>query len=302
MKITIKNHIQVLVAFALLSLSLLGHTALENTAEDSNKQMQSTEPTVTSLENKHSFVFQSFSENEQDEALIKVLDETHTFNRIKKIIETNFILTTPIRFHVQKIKESSFVETRLDQKSHIVTIPFSFLYTLYQGLKNKYEHQTEAIDIIFSASVEFYIWSEFAEYLITDKHLEITGDSFAAMDNFASIMMLNQNNPSSEFIADASEAYLLIRQTKSTSISQLTQSELQLDQQRYRHIICLSIGFDQLIQSPEIEKYHLNSFSWDEAKIEQCKNSYLEIMANWYQAIAPSLTSKNLISHWLKQK
>lgn len=296
-KKTIKKYLNLIAAVGLISCSIFG-----NASETISKQTPPTKETTNASVTKTLLFFQPFSENKQDEELVKILEETQTFNRIQKIIETNFVLTTPIRFHIQQVKESTFVETRLEQKSYIITIPFSFLYTLYQGLSNKFEHQIEAINIIFSASVEFYIWSEFAEYLIKNKKLEVAGDTFAAMDNFASIMMLNQNNPSSDYIADASEAYLLIRQTKLPSVNKLAKNELQLDQQRYRHIICLSIGFDQINQSPEIEKYHLKSFSWDEAEIEQCKNSYLDIMSNWYQAISPFLSKANLITHWLKQK
>lgn len=245
------------------------------------------------------FHIQTFEENEQDENLIRMLEEANTFKRIKKIIDSNFVLNVPIRFHIQHPKESKLIEAEFDQESHIVNLPFSFLHTLYQGLANKYEYQTEVISIIFSATVEYYIWSEFAEYLIKNKQLDVQGDTFAATDNLASIIMLNQNNLSSDYIADASEAYLLIHSTRSSTINQQAQSELQLDQQRYKHIICLSIGFDQIIQTPDSEKLHLNSFSWDEKKIQQCKNSYRLIMKNWHQAIKPSLQKNSVIHHWL---
>ena len=115
-------------------------------------------------------------------------------------------------------------------------------------------------------------------------------------------MMLNQNNPSSDYIADASEAYLLIRSSDTSSVGQHNKNELQQDQQRYRHIICLSFGFDQLTQLPESDKYHLQSFTWDEKKIQQCKQNYRDILSNWYQAISPYLTTNNLITHWLNQR
>jgi hypothetical protein len=290
--ITIKKLCLLVILVELSLLSSLGHSS------ESKKLTHQTEQELKP--SSHNFLyFQAFSESEQDAHLIRKLEETSTFSRIKKILNTNFILDAPIRFHIQQPKESKFISTELEQKSYIVNLPFSFLHTLYQGLKKKYEHQPDIINIIFSASIEFYIWSEFAEYLIANKKLEIQGDTFAATDNFASMMMLNQNNPSSDYIVDASEAYLLIHSTKSSTINQQNQNELLLDQQRYKHIICLSIGFDQITQLSEMEKLHLNSFAWDQKKIKQCKDSYTLIMKNWHQAINQSLQKNSVIHHWL---
>ncbi len=296
MNIFLKKIIQKL--FLLITLIELCAFSVSGYASETEKNTQ--QPAQNEITAAESLLyFQAFTENEQDENLIKTLEEADTFNRIKKIIDTNFILNVPIRIHIQHPKESKLIATELDQESHIINLPFSFLHTLHQGLTNKYEHQVDVINIIFSASTEYYIWSEFAEYLIGNKQLDVQGDTFAATDNFASIVMLNQNNSSSDYIVDASEAYLLIHSTRSTTINQHAQSELQLDQQRYKHIICLSIGFDQIIQAPDYENLHLNSFSWDENKIEQCKSSYSLIMKNWHQAIKPSLQKNSVIHHWL---
>lgn len=270
---------------------------LSNASENEKVFIQAEQEPVHSS---HSiFHFQLSSESEQDKVLLSILEESNTFNQIKKIINTNFTLNIPIRFHIQHPKESRFIATEIEQESYIVNLPFSFLHALYQGLSNKYEHQTEVIDIIFSASVEYYIWSEFAEYLIVNKQLDVQGDTFAATDNFAAIMMLNQNIPSSDYIADASEAYLLIQHTKIPAVNLQNLNELQLDQQRYKQIICLSIGFDRITNDTGRELLHLNSFSWDKKKIEQCKNSYALIMKNWHSAIKHSLQKDSVIHHWL---
>ena len=295
--ITIKQDTQLIIMIGLLLFSLFISAAEE--AIKPTQNIQALKPNTTQ---QVMLYFKTYAENDQDKALIKILEETQFFNRVKKIIETNFVLSKPFHIHIQHQQESKFVTTELSQPSHIVTIPFSFIHTLYQGLLNKYEHQSEIINIIFSASMEFYIWSEFSAYLIKDKHLEVMGDKFTTMDNFSSIMMLNQNNPSSDYIADASEAYLLIRSADNSSVGQHNISELQQDQQRYRHIICLSLGFDQLTQPPEIDKSHLQSFAWDEKEIQQCKQNYRDILSNWYAAISPYLTANNLITHWLNQR
>lgn len=247
------------------------------------------------------FTVETFATSEQDWALLKILEETHTFERIQKIINTNFNLSTPIRVHIQQPKEAQFLATELDKKSHVIFLPFSFLSTLYQGLSNKYEHQNSVIQDIFSASVEFFIWSEFAEILINNGKLEILGERFTAKDNFSSLMLLNQNNNISGFITDASEAYLLIQHTNMSTINYHSQSELELDQVRYKHIICLTMGFNQIMDKEAPENDHLENFSWDRNKIEQCKHKYLEILNNWYNAIASSLKEASLIKHWLHQ-
>jgi len=241
----------------------------------------------------------SFPENQQDTELLKTLEETNTFDRIKKIISSNFILDTPVQFHIRHPKEMTFVEPDLEQKVNIIALSFNFLHTLYQGLSNKYEHQSEVINIIFSASIEFYIWSEFADYLIREKQLEITGDSYATKDNFAAIMLSNQNNSNSDYISDASEAYLLIRNTNTSNLNPHSQNELQLDQLRYKHIICLTLGFDQIIQNPDSERQHLDSLSWDVDKIDQCKSHYRIVMKNWHQAMSPALQEGSVIHHWI---
>tara|TARA_R110002167_G_scaffold137107_5_gene323972 strand:+ start:162 stop:1046 length:885 start_codon:yes stop_codon:yes gene_type:complete len=288
LKITIKKLLLLITLIELGFFSVFGYSSEQSEPKD-------VIPPESLLQ------FQTFAETEQDENLLRTLEEANTFNRIKKFINTNFVLGVPIRFHIQHPKESKLIATELDKQSHVVNLPFSFLHTLHQGLTNKYEYQPEVINTIFSASTEYYIWSEFAEYLIDNKQLDVEGDIFAATDNLATIIMLNQNDSSSDYIADASEAYLLIHSTKSSTINQQAQSELQLDQQRYKHIICLSIGFDQIIQIPNYEKLHLNSFSWDERKIEKCKDSYSLIMRNWHHAIKPSLQKNSIIHHWLNQ-
>lgn len=290
--ITINSFFRLLIA---INLSLF--LSLSYASDSENAPERAEQDTMQSARNM--VHFQVSSESEQDQALVNILEEANTFNRIQKLISTNFMLTLPIRFHIQHAKESSFIATEIEQKSHIVNLPFSFLHTLYQGLSNKYEHQSETINAIFSTSLEYYIWSEFAEYLILNKQLEVQGDSFAATDNFASIMLLNQNIPSSDYMVDASEAYLLIHRTKTPRLKLHGQNELQLDQQRYKHIICLSIGFDQTTNDTGREQLHLNSFAWDEAKIDQCKNSYTLIMRNWHQAITKSLHKTSIIHHWL---
>jgi hypothetical protein len=290
-KITLKAVLSLSALCWLLALSFRIE-ASENVLHDA--QFSTKKEALT-----QNLLVQSFPENQQDTELLKTLEETKTLHRIKKIITSNFILNTHVQFHIRHPKEMKFIEPDIQQKTNIILLSFNFLHTLYQGLSNKYEHQPEVINIIFSASIEFYIWSEFADYLIRGKQLEITGDSYATKDNFAAIMLLNQNNPNSDYIADASEAYLLIRNTNTSNVNQHSQNELQLDQLRYKHIICLTLGFDQIIQNPDIERQHLDSFSWDEAKIDQCKISYSVIMKNWHQAMSPALQEASVIHHWI---
>lgn len=271
----------------------LGITSIVKASEPDEAQTPKSESAVS---------FQVFSDNTQDENLIRILHETETYNRISHIIDQNFMLEKPVRLHIQHPKKSQLIATELGQESHVVVLPFSFLHTLYQGLSSKYIHQTATIEAIFATTVEFYIWSEFANHLIQEKELKIKGEQYTARDNFAAMMLLNQNTASSDFITDASEAYLLIHSTHESEISQHNQSELQRDQQRYRHIICLTMGFNETLQQPGIEKDHLKDFSWNENEMQQCKSSYLMIVRNWYDVIEASLKETNSIRDWLNEK
>lgn len=295
---------KVLVSTMLSGIALANPTPLETGSESSQTITKSNSKSVQSQNAKSridsTLTFQVFSDSPADEALILRLNETQTFSRMSQMIETNIKLSPPVHVLIKHTKEAQFVATELEKASYIVTLPFSFLHTLFQALSSRYEHQPEVINTVFSASVEFYVWSELANYLIERKRLDAQGDKYTAIDNFASIMMLNQNNAFSDYLADASEAYLLIHTTSGSRITQQAKNELEQDQQRYKHIICLTIGFDQLQESPDTEQYNLSNFYWDEEKITQCKTNYSAIVNNWYHAIQPVLKKKNLISHWVK--
>lgn len=299
---TQKNYIlrTAFIFFVWLSLSTSGNTS--ETQDNTSSTPATTEQLDAPVSQVNSVSFQVFSETPQDDIVIRVLRETQTYNRIKKIIDTNFVLDKPVRLHIQHPKKSQFIATELAEESYVVVLPFSFLHALYQGLSNKYVHQPSAINAIFSTTIEFYVWSEFANYLITEKNLEISGEPYTAKDNFASIMLLNQNNTTSDFITDASEAYLLIHSADEPNSHPRIQNELQRDQQRYRHIVCLTMGFSQTIQYLEEEKDHLDSLSWNEQETQQCQTRYLNILSNWYEAIAPILQENNIIHHWLSSK
>lgn len=287
------------ISHLLISFSLLwAIPAISNDAglHDKNEAEQSQLPA-------HAFLisFKSFAENEQDEKLMSLLEESSTLDSIVRFIEANFIIDTPVRFHIQHSKQAQLIATEIQENSHIINLPFSFLHTLYQGLSNKYALQSDVIDQIFLATFEFYVWSEFGDYLITDKQLEVSGDIFTAKDNLATLLVLNKNTHSSDFLPDASEAYLLINNSQTASINQYTKSELELDQRRYRHIICLTLGFNEATQSPEIEEDSLSSLAWDKSGIARCRSTYHAIVENWYQALKPYLKSDNRFSHWRNQ-
>lgn len=296
---TITKKILSLIGHFVISFGLIWATpAISDDTEESakNNAEQSQLPA-------HAFLisFQSFAENEQDEKLMSLFEESATLDSIVSFIEANFNIDTPVRFHIQHSKQAQLIATEIQENSHIINLPFSFLHTLYQGLSNKYALQSDVIDQIFLATFEFYVWSEFGDYLITDKQLEVSGDIFTAKDNLATLLVLNKNTYSSDFLPDASEAYLLINNSQTASINQYTNSELELDQRRYRHIICLTLGFNDATQSPEIEEDTLSSLAWDKSGIARCRSTYHAIVENWYQALKPYLKSDNRFSHWRNQ-
>ena len=250
---------------------------------------------------KHSRLsFRFFAQNKKDQLFQHMLKSSGTLSNLEKQFQTNFKLDAPIYFHIQHTKESQLIEAEIEATSHVVTLPYSFLYTLYQGFSTKYDQQSETIERMFAATVEFYIWSEVANIIIQNRQLEIQGKRSTAQDNFASIMMLNQNSATSDYLLDASEAYLLIHSLTSEDEDAL--SELESDQKRYKHILCLTIGFDQLTKLVETEHDHLEDFSLGRDQISQCQHTYLEIMFNWYEALSPSLQENNLLNYWLNQQ
>ena len=246
--------------------------------------------------------FRFFAEKEQDQFFQDMLESSETLSRLEKQFHTNFKLDIPIYFHFQHAKAAQLIEAEIEANSHVVSIPYSFLYTLYQGLSTKYAQQTEVIERIFAATLEFYVWSEIAGIIIHERQLDILGKRSTAQDNFASIMMLNQHSASSDYLVDASEAYLLIHSLMSADADEDSLDELESDQKRYKHILCLTIGFDQLTQPEASETDHLTDFYLDKELTNHCQHTYLEVMHNWYAALTPLLQEDNLLNYWLNQQ
>lgn len=246
--------------------------------------------------------FRFFPENDQDRQLQDLLESSQALDKLESQFQQNFNLNTPIYFHIQHIKEAQLIEAEIEPSSQVVILPYSFLYTLHQGLSTKYDQQSEVIHQMFAATAEFYIWSELANIIIRQQELEIRGRTSTAQDNFATVMMLNQNNPAGEFLVDAAEAYLLIHSLLSSSNDEEVQNELESDQKRYKHILCLTIGFDHLTQTDETGQDHLAQFSLNMDQIDQCQHNYLEILKNWHQALMPLLKESNLLNYWLNQE
>jgi hypothetical protein len=299
--ITYKNNI--VIAFLLgLTMSLLvaGFTAAGplNQAYDPLFSQESSTESDDSIQ----LHFRYFPENDKDQQINAMLENTHLLQRMQDIFQQNFKPPAPIYFHIQHSREAQLIETEIEAASQVVTLPYSFLYTLYQGLSSKYDQQQEIVDLLFSATVEFYLWSEIANIFIQQHKFEVEGKRSTAMDNFAAVMMLNQNTASADYLIDGGEAYLLIHSLLSSQEDEDVQNELESDQQRYKHILCLSLGFDQLTRTMENAGEHLASFSLTEEQVDQCQLRYLEIMRNWYQALTPSLRETNVLNYWLNQE
>lgn len=246
--------------------------------------------------------FRFFPENDQDRYFRDILESSQVLLKLESQVQQNFKLSAPIYFHIQHTKESQLIEAEIEPSSQVVILPYSFLYTLYQGLSTKYDQQTETIHEMFAATAEFYIWSEIANTIIRQQKLEVQGKISTALDNFATIMMLNQNTPSGEYLVDAAEAFLLIHSLLSSNNDEDVQNELESDQKRYKHILCLTIGFDHLTQTEETGQDHLPQFSLSQQQIDQCQRTYLEIMQNWHNALMPLLKDDNVLNYWLNQE
>lgn len=246
--------------------------------------------------------FRFYPESDEDSRYQDILSSNQTLDRLAAQFQNNFKLANPIYFHIQHTKKSQLIEAEIIPGSQIINLPYTFLHTLYQGLNTKYDQQEALVESLFSSTFEFYVWTEVAKIIIQNYTLDTQGKEAIAQDNFASLMMLNQSHPISDFLVDASEAYLLIHSINTSGTNQDMLDELASDQKRYKHILCLTIGFDYLTKPIEADMDHLDDFSLDTEQIRSCQQRYLRILRNWYDALTPALQKNNLLRYWLNQE
>jgi hypothetical protein len=257
--------------------------------------------------------FQTDAKSEYDTKLITRLKKSQVFERLRIFSEQDLILKQSIIYHFHQADQATTSQPlALDtassnnkQTSQVdikIDIPFSFLYQLDQGLIAKYPQQEGIQEAIYSAAVEKYLWFELGRALVSQFDLGVSGQEVFALDNFSTLMLINLNHHDSDFILEATEAFLLIRQSIPYGGEEDYEAEVSLDEQRYRKAVCLILGKDYLARVNRTEQaYHelLEELAWDQKKIEQCQKLYLEKLQTWLDALQPHLRQENRLTSWL---
>jgi Putative metallopeptidase len=242
-----------------------------------------------------------------DEHLIERLEKRQVFERLRRFSEQDLKLKQDIVYHIQHPLDSQagLIDTpeapEEDTRLHIY-LPFSYLYQLDQGLINKYAEQPDIQEAIYGAAVEKYLWFELGRALIDQFDLGVSGQEVFALDNFSTLMLLNLGLQESDYILDATEAFLLIDQSLPFAQENDYEAEISLDEQRYRKVVCLILGKDYLShlkQNALPYQAVLEELAWDQKKIEQCQELYLQKLQTWVAALQPHLRESNQLKHWL---
>ncbi|KZY97123.1 hypothetical protein A3743_21150, partial [Oleiphilus sp. HI0072] len=209
--------------------------------------------------------FQTDAKSEYDTKLITRLKKSQVFERLRIFSEQDLILKQSIIYHFHQADQATTSQPlALDtassnnkQTSQVdikIDIPFSFLYQLDQGLIAKYPQQEGIQEAIYSAAVEKYLWFELGRALVSQFDLGVSGQEVFALDNFSTLMLINLNHHDSDFILEATEAFLLIRQSIPYGREEDYEAEVSLDEQRYRKAVCLILGKDYLARVNRTEQ------------------------------------------------
>jgi len=252
-----------------------------------------------------SVYFHYTSQNKQDKKLIESLRAHSVFKNITQFAHQNINLINNIVFHfVHPNEQASNVPTEeANNDDFNIFIPFSFFHQLHQGLLAKYPQQSKVRELIYTGAAEKSLWFEFGRALISQYGLAILGKEVFALDNFSTLMLLNLNFGNSDYILDSTEAYLLVDHSLSLMNANSYESELELDEHRYRMIVCLILGKDLPDESrnsaqPYIEL--LDELSWDKERLGQCAHHYKQKLHAWTEALKPYLKTDNQLKKWLE--
>lgn len=227
--------------------------------------------------------------NTQNSKLVGILQDHQIFDRLKRFSAQNLQLKAEVSFILYEGEGLFF-----DAAKNEVLIPYASLLELYDGISAKYPQQSEVVQRIFSSAVEQMLWFEFGRVLVSQYALPILGREEYTLDNFSTLMRLNLGDLESEFILDAAEHYLVMEDTKSLRHEAFFQNEIEFDQHRYRMIVCMVLGRDNV---PPVDL--LAELAWDKERLEWCRQRYLSKLNAWYSVLLPYLKPDNPMQRWL---
>jgi len=314
-------------SLALASLLLFGANVTSNTATPSTPTSNQIPSLPSNSEPEYSLSFQFETANNRDSNLIEILQFHSVFKKLKLFTRQNLHLKNNISFYFKNNdgtfqKSFSSSTTPFEQETNTtplpeanntfelankqgyeIFIPFSFLHKLNHGLKNKYPEQQAIRDHIYAAAVEKFLWFEFGRALVNQFTLPISGQEIFALDNFSTLMLVNLNQLNSDYILDATEAYLLIDHTFSLTENRVYESESEFDEHRYRRVVCLILGKDLADKHHQSEAPYaelLSELAWDNKRLIQCQKHYHNKLFAWLEALRPHLKENNQFKTWLE--
>jgi hypothetical protein len=233
-------------------------------------------------------IFDLESANEQDLKLIDVLRDHAIFKKISLFSSLNLNLKSDVLYTFYQGTEPFFGASQ-----NQILIPYTFLYQVYDLVRTKYPQQDELSNTIFAFTIEKLLWLEFGRVLVDQYSLSIIGEEEISLDQFSTLMLINLSELDSEYLLDATEAFLKVNDT-TTLFSRISfKSETEMDDVRYRLVMCMVLGKDH---EKQIEQ--LDELTWDQDRLSQCKGHYQDKMISWYDALKPFLKPKNSLKKW----
>jgi len=235
-------------------------------------------------------IFDLESASEKDTKLLEVLQDQAIFNKLTEFSNVNLQLKSDVLYTFIQGNEPFFGASQ-----NQVFIPYVFLHQVYDDVRFKYPQQPLLSDKLFAFTIEKLVWSELGRVLISQYALPITGKEELSLDQFSTVVLLNLSELDSEYLLDATEEFLLIDDS-STLMSRISfQSETELDELRYRLVMCMVLGKDH-----EDHIQLLDELTWDQDRLLHCRDHYQEKMIAWYEALQPFLKSENDFKKWVE--
>jgi len=242
-----------------------------------------------------------------DNKLSGILEASNIFKKLNSFVDRNLKLTKNVRF-IFKHQDTAYSNAHITEESNEqqIFIPFSILYQLYQGINQKFPQQSDVGDRIYISAVEKHLWFEFGRVLINQFSLSTSGNDDYLLDNFSTLMLINLSDFDSDYILDATEAYLLAERSQPLIKEENFTSELEIDEHRYRVVVCLILGKDiniennQALNDTKEFTDLLSNLSWKKTRLSECRDLYQQKLLSWYQALLPHLKENNQLKSWIK--
>ncbi len=170
-----------------------------------------------------------------------------------------------------------------------IHVPLSAFYRIIEGSRAKYPQQTSVQEGIIFESLKHLFFSEFANAMVQELSIPITGWDRERIDSFALLSQLHKRgNEEHLFILDASEEYLLVDRWRPVLDASQFSSEFAADEFRYGRMACLVQGFEAHYAIAELQGN------------EACLDSYLREIEFWRVALEGHLRPNSPIKEWAK--